>query len=231
MARAHENAILFTDTDMCVSSPNHNRPLYVEGILNGHPVKRTFIDIESSLNIMPKATFEAAGIDIQRLVRQPISVNGFSHSSTKTIGRVNVDLKIGPIRGPVTFHVIDALVSYHLLIGRKWLHDHNLIPSTLHQCMKGHWNGKDAFIPATKNSFEHDESYFIESTFFDEYAEEGETASARAPGVPLPSWEEVQEGQQKKRKMRGCRGGRKKNKKNDGVESFVREDGRRVYLL
>ena len=231
MARAHEDAILFTNADMCVSSPNHNRPLYVEGTLNGYPVKRTFIDTGSSLNIMPKTTFEAAGIDARRLVKQPISVNGFSHSSTKTIGRVNVDLKIGPVRGSVTFHVIDAPVSYHLLIGRKWLHDHNLVPSTLHQCIKGHWNGKDVFIPATKNPFEYDESYFIESTFFDEYAEEGETAIAKASGVPLPSWEEVQEDQQKKRRMRGCRAGRKKNKKNDSVESFVREDGRRVYLL
>ena len=87
------------------------------------------------------------------------------------------------------------------------------------------------FIPATKNPFEYDESYFIESTFFDEYAEEGETAIAKSSGVSLPSWEEVQEGQQKKRRMRGCRAGRKKNKKNDSVESFAREDGRRVYLL
>ena len=138
MANAHENAILFTDADMCVKNSNHNRPLYVESMLNGHPIKRTFIDNGASLNIMPMSTFKVAKIDNRKLVRQPIAINGFTNCSTGTIGYVNVDFKVGPIHGSTKFHVIDAPASYHLLIGRKWLHDHNLIPSTLHQCIKGH---------------------------------------------------------------------------------------------
>ena len=132
MANAHENAILFTDADMCVKSSNHNRPLYVESMLNGHPVKRTFIDNGASLNIMPMSTFKAAKIDVRRLVKQPISINGFTDRPTDTIGYVNVDFKVGPIHSSTKFHVIEAPVSYHLLVGRKWLHDHNLIPSILH---------------------------------------------------------------------------------------------------
>ena len=147
------------------------------------------------------------------------------------MGYVNVNLKIGPIQGSTTFHVIDAPVSYHLLIGRKWLHDHHLIPSTWHQCIKGHWKGKDVFIRATKNPFEQNEAYFTESTFFDEFAEEGETAITRPFGTQLPTWEEVQQGQQKKRRTRGSRGGQKKRKETHEIESFIREYGRKVYLL
>ena len=231
MANAHENAILFTDADMCVKSSNHNRPLYVESMLNGHPVKRTFIDNGASLNIMPMSTFKAAKIDVRRLVKQPISINGFTDRPTDTIGYVNVDFKVGPIHSSTKFHVIEAPVSYHLLVGRKWLHDHNLIPSTLHQCIKGHWKGKDVFIPATKNPFEYNESYLIEAGLFDEYADEGETAIARPSGTPLPTWEEAQQGQQQKRKTRGSPGGKRKRKELLEIESFVREDGQRVYLL
>ena len=143
MAYTHENSVLFTEADMCASNPHHNRPLYVEGILNGYPVKRAFIDNGSSINIMPMSTFKAAKIDMRHLVKQPIAVNGFNDSSSNTIGYVNVNLKIGPIQGSTTFHVIDALVSYHLLIGRKWLYTHHLIPFTWHHCIKGHWKGKD----------------------------------------------------------------------------------------
>ena len=62
------------------------------------------------------------------------------------------------------------------------------------------------FIPATKNPFEQNEAYYTESTFFDEFAEEGETAIASPFGTPLTTWEEVQQCQQKKRKNRGSHG-------------------------
>ena len=88
------------------------------------------------------------------------------------------------------------------------------------------------FNPATKNPFECNESYFIESTFFDEFAEEGETTIAKPMGIPLPTWEEAQNDQpKKKRKTRGCRGGKKKRRAVGEIDSFVREDGRKVYLL
>ena len=69
MANVHENAILFTDADMCVKNSNHNYTLYVESMLNGHPIKRMFIDNDASLNIMPMSTFKATKIDNRRLVR------------------------------------------------------------------------------------------------------------------------------------------------------------------
>ena len=72
------------------------------------------------------------------------------------------------------------------------MHDHNLIPSTLHQCIKGHWKGKDVFIPAIKNLFDYNESYLIEASLFDEYADKGEIAIVRPSITPLPIWEEAQ---------------------------------------
>jgi len=34
------------------------------------------------------------------------------------------------------FHVIDAKTTYNLLFGRSWIHENNIIFSTLHQCFK-----------------------------------------------------------------------------------------------
>lgn len=36
----------------------------------------------------------------------------------------------------VTFHVIDAITSTNVLLGRPWLHEHKVMPSTWHQCFK-----------------------------------------------------------------------------------------------
>ena len=65
------------------------------------------------------------------------------------------------------------------------------------------------FILATKNPFEYNESYLVEATLFDEYAEEGQTAIAKTSSIPLPIWEEPQDTQHRKRK-RDCRIGKKK---------------------
>jgi hypothetical protein len=34
------------------------------------------------------------------------------------------------------FHVIDAKTTYNLLFGRSWIHENNIVFSTLHQCFK-----------------------------------------------------------------------------------------------
>ncbi|KAL0462153.1 UNVERIFIED_CONTAM: hypothetical protein Slati_0102900 [Sesamum latifolium] len=34
------------------------------------------------------------------------------------------------------FHVIDAKTSYNMLLGRPWLHENAVVPSTWHQCFK-----------------------------------------------------------------------------------------------
>ena len=48
-----DNAIIFTDTDMAVSFPDHRRPLYVEAQINDVFVRRALVDTRSSLNIIP----------------------------------------------------------------------------------------------------------------------------------------------------------------------------------
>ena len=47
-----------------------------------------------------------------------------------------------------TQYVLLAEVSYHVLLGRPWLHKHHFIPSTYHQCIKGRLNGRPMRIRA-----------------------------------------------------------------------------------
>ncbi|OMP00330.1 reverse transcriptase [Corchorus capsularis] len=173
--------------DMCTPDPNHNKPLYVESTINGVYIRTTFIDDGSGLNLMPLKTLRALGID-QRSLRHPMIINAFDNKGTRTLGYVTVNMKVGNIQEQTCFHVLDADVAYHVLVGRKWLHAHYLIASTLHQCIKGYWNDKEVSIPATKAPFEQNEVRYAEASFFDELADDGEGALGRPIGVSLPPW-------------------------------------------
>ncbi|OMO94091.1 reverse transcriptase [Corchorus capsularis] len=220
MSRAYRNAIVFTEADMCTPNPSHNKPLYVESIINGVKVRRTFVDDGSGVNLKPLSTMYALEIDIKSL-RHPITLNSFSNQEVRTLGYTTVNFKLGNIQEQAIFHVIDADVAYHVLLGRRWLNNHYLISSNMHQCIKGFWQGKEVFIPATKAPFEKYEVRYAEASFFDEVAEEGEGVLSRPVGLRLPRWEEYAEedkagGEPNFKRTR--RGGRRKRGRTGGNE-------------
>ena len=99
-------------------------------------------------------------------------------------------LRVGPIVALTRFHVINAKVSYHVLLGRSWLHKHRLIPSTYHQCIKGRLNGRLVRIPANRNPFNQGEVNFVETMFYDELEQDDETPTSGTPIAPILEEEE-----------------------------------------
>ena len=107
-----------------------------------------------------------------------------------TEGYVQLALKVGLIVDLTRFHVINAKVSYHVLLGRPWLHKHRLIPSTYHQCIKGRLNERPVRIPANRNPFSQGEVNFAETMFYDELEPDDETHAPGTPGAPILEEEE-----------------------------------------
>uniref|UniRef100_A0A2N9EJD9 Uncharacterized protein n=1 Tax=Fagus sylvatica TaxID=28930 RepID=A0A2N9EJD9_FAGSY len=101
--------------------------------------------------------------------------------------------EVGPIVAFTRFHVVDSVVPYHILLGRPWLHKHQLIPSTYHQCVKGRLNGKPIRIAANSAPFDQSESHFVEAALYDEVTPAGEASLAKPIGIPLPKWEEIRD--------------------------------------
>ena len=71
-----------------------------------------------------------------------MEVTGFRGRGEYTAGYIQLWLKVGPIASLARFHVVKMDVSYHVLLGKPWLHKHRLVPSTYHQCVKGRLNSK-----------------------------------------------------------------------------------------
>ena len=124
------NAITFTNEDMEVEHPDHHRPLFLMATINDVQVRRALVDTRASLNLIVLSTLEALGLTSRRILGAPMEITGFGGSAESTEGYMQLALRVGPIVALTRFHVINLEVSYHVLLGRPWLHKHCLIPST-----------------------------------------------------------------------------------------------------
>jgi hypothetical protein len=122
-----------------------------------------------------------------------MEVTGFGGAAEYTMGYIQLALKVGPILSLTRFHVIDSVVSYHVLLGRPWLHKHKLVSSTYHQCVKGMLNGKPIRLPANNTHFDEIEAHFVEAAFYEDLAPAREASTSRTIGTPLPAWEDIRD--------------------------------------
>uniref|UniRef100_A0A2N9H7S0 RNA-directed DNA polymerase n=1 Tax=Fagus sylvatica TaxID=28930 RepID=A0A2N9H7S0_FAGSY len=180
------NAVTFTDEDMEVQYPDHRRPLYLAATINEVQVRRALVDNGSCINLIPLSTIQAAEIPQKKIQGAPMEIKGFGGVGEYTKGHIQLVLKVGPIVAFTRFHVVDSVVPYHVLLGRPWLHKHQLIPSTYHQCVKGRLNGKPIRIAANSAPFDQSESHFVEAALYDEITPAGEASLAKPIGIPLP---------------------------------------------
>ena len=101
-------------------------------------------------------------------------------------------LKVGPIASLARFHRVKTEVSYHVLLGMSWLHKHQLVSSTYHQCVKGRLNGKMISITENPSPFEQPKAHLVETMFYDQWAPSGESSVLKPRGTFVPRWEDIQ---------------------------------------
>ncbi|GAA0143544.1 hypothetical protein LIER_35760 [Lithospermum erythrorhizon] len=58
--------------------------------------------------------------------------------------------------------VIDSKVTYNVLLGRPWIHSSNVVPSTLHQCLKYYKDGSKKAIKTDEDPITVEESHFTD---------------------------------------------------------------------
>ena len=157
----------------------------MEAKVNELGVRRALVDNGASVNLMPKSIFETLLHGQERLIPHEVTLSGFASNKSKTLGHIMVDLKVGPLRSPTRFHILEEETSYHLLLGRPWIHAHNCIPSSLHQCLKANIKGKTIHVNATRAPFTSAEAHLAEAILFDETALTETSIMPQPRGVPL----------------------------------------------
>ncbi|KAM1053307.1 hypothetical protein ACFX2C_000813 [Malus domestica] len=123
------------------------------------------VDGGSAINIMPKSTMTAIGIKVDELSLSRLLIQGFNQGGQRAMGMIRVEMTISELKSSVMFHVIDARTSYGLLLGRPWIHENGVVPSTLHQCLKFYQERVKVIYGDTK-PFTEAESHFADAKFY-----------------------------------------------------------------
>ena len=184
--------ITFSDEDMEVGYSDHRRPFYLAVSINQIPIKRALVDTGASVNLIPLSTLQATGISERKIQGCPIEVTGFGGRGEYTTCHIQLWLKVGPIPSLARFHMVKTKVSYHVLLGRPWLHKHRLVPSTYHQCVKGRLNGRMTRVVAKPSLFEQAEAHLVETMFYDQLTPFREGLIPKPRGTFVPKWEDIQ---------------------------------------
>ncbi|XP_070013056.1 uncharacterized protein [Nicotiana sylvestris] len=132
--------VTFSDDKLPMEGTEHNKALYLTVKCEGSMVSWALIDNGSSANICTLSTLNKLKIDEDRIRKNNICVRRFDGGGTNTVGDIVLELTIGPVEFMMEFQVLDAAVSYNLLLGRPWIHAAKAMPSTLHQVVKFEWD-------------------------------------------------------------------------------------------
>ncbi|KAG9458146.1 hypothetical protein H6P81_002654 [Aristolochia fimbriata] len=147
----HSTSISFKETDMLLGEKSHNRPLFVSRAIKDRWINRILLDSGSAVNILPIRTLKNVGLVANDLQASSLMIQGFNQEGQRALGTIKLELLIGDMTSHVLFHVIDARTSYNVLLGRPWLHNNRVVPSTLHQCFKYYQDGEEKTVLPPKS--------------------------------------------------------------------------------
>ncbi|KAK4706759.1 hypothetical protein R3W88_011718 [Solanum pinnatisectum] len=91
-------------------------------------------------------------------------IQGFNEVGQKSIGTFKIDT-IEELQSSVWLHLIDVKISYNIFLGRSWVYENKVIPSTYHQCLKYYKDGVAKMIIADDNPFTEVEAHFADAKF------------------------------------------------------------------
>ncbi|KAM1329403.1 hypothetical protein ACFX2F_013578 [Malus domestica] len=116
-----------------ISFANHLKPIYVTAHLEGVPFKRILIDGGAAINVLPAKQMKKLGRGTEDLIPTDLTVSSFSGAITKTLGILPLEVDLGSKQIMLAFFVVDCTSTYGALLGKDWIHQSLVVPSTLHQ--------------------------------------------------------------------------------------------------
>ncbi|KAJ8636172.1 hypothetical protein MRB53_010439 [Persea americana] len=147
------------------------------------PIHRVQIDPGFALNLISTSALEELGIPPSKLSHTSVSIFGYDGSAQRPIGKIRFRLQIGDLISKVTVYAIKTPSCYNILLGRPWIHENGVVPSTLHQCIK--FVGDDGLIHrvfADKKPFKGKEVHFADSQMYKDEKEEKEEKTTSLAG-------------------------------------------------
>ena len=124
--------IVFSDDDLLPEGLSHVRPLFTDVACSGHRVSFVLLDNGSAQNICPLITAIALGFSPSDFEPSTQTVRAYDGTQRTVMGTLSTHVMIGLVRYSILFQVLRIQSSFNLLLGRPWIHEAGVIPSSLH---------------------------------------------------------------------------------------------------
>lgn len=160
------STMMFSDEDLLLGSRPRNRPLFVTCYACEPKIKKILIDGGSAVNILPLHTLKEFGISTNELQTSRLLIQGFNQEGKRALGIIRIELTMDEMSSIALFHVIDAKTSYRMLLGRPWLHENCVVPSTWHQRFKYCRDGIVKKVLGDDKPFTEAESHFADAKYY-----------------------------------------------------------------
>ena len=128
--------IVFNNQDFEGVQLPHSDALVITLRIGDYDVKRILIDPGSLFEIMYESLFRSLGLGKKDLSRTEGPLSGFSGETMIPSGKVTINVRAGTVSSPTEFFVLNAFSPYNAILGRPWLHQMGVVPSTLHQRLR-----------------------------------------------------------------------------------------------
>ncbi|XP_070050180.1 uncharacterized protein [Nicotiana tomentosiformis] len=117
-----------------VSHEKHQRSTVSLNVLD-FKIKRVLVDPGSSDNIIKWRVLDQATLTRSIIPATKLLV-GFNLASVTTRGEIFLPTNAEWVMKMTLFEVVDGDMGYNILLGRQWLHEMGVVPSTYHQLLK-----------------------------------------------------------------------------------------------
>ena len=124
------------------------------------------IDDGSTINILHLNMMKDLGVLLDELSQSRLMIQRFNRDGQRALGKFRLELVIDDMESNALFHVIDAKITYNMLLGRPWIHQNGAVSSTLYQCFKYYRNGEVETVVADAKPFTMAKAYYADAKFY-----------------------------------------------------------------
>ena len=130
--RPIDEVITFPSIDLNRVLQPHQYALILTLGINDFDVRRILVDPGSSANLLQMSAFKQMGFPLPALENLRRILLGFNGVSTTSLADVVLPVQDGPVILNIQFFMVEDLSLFNAIMGRTWLHDMKVIPSTYH---------------------------------------------------------------------------------------------------
>ncbi|XP_070046786.1 uncharacterized protein [Nicotiana tomentosiformis] len=130
-----EDDITFTEEDADKLLLSHSDALVISLNVLYFKIKHVLIDLGSSANIIQWRVLEQAKL-IGSIIPTTKLLAGFNLISVTTRGEILLPTNAEGVTKTTLFKVVDGNMGYNIILGRPWIHEMKVVPSTYHQLLK-----------------------------------------------------------------------------------------------